>query len=199
MPLRLLVATPLGLTVTLALVFVMQTLIDTGLNPLSERISPRLPVWIAQPPADAPPIIDVPVLPRPIPTPLPPPVKFAQDDDGFDAIGVKLITEAPSDSKRPVFDISPLADGALVQITTAQPVYPASALQRRLEGHVTVRFDVNAKGRTENVQVTDASHAVFERAAVSAATKLRFKPTVVDGRPQPTRGMAYRFRFELED
>ena len=198
MPFRLLVATPLGLTVTLALVLVMQTLIDTGLNPLSERISPRLPVWIAEPVVDTPPVDDLP-LTRPSPAPIPP------ADTPYELRRTRrnrshtIDPNAVGQLNEPVFDISPLANGALVQITTAQPVYPARALQQRLEGYVTVRFDVNAKGQTENLQVTDASHAVFERPAIRAASKLRFKPTVVDGRPQTTHGMVYRFRFELED
>ena len=199
MPLRLLAATPLGLTVTLALVLVMQTLIDTGLNPLTSRISPKLPVWIAQPPADLPPVAEPPALLRPSPAPITPSVHYAHTDDAVKVTGVTLSAEPPTGSKQLVLDISPLADGALVQIRTAQPVYPISALERSLEGYVTVRFDVDARGRTENVQVVEASHAVFERAAVRAASKLRFKPTVVDGSPQPTRGMAYRFRFELDD
>ena len=198
MPFRLLAATPLGLTVTLALVFVMQTLIDTGMNPLSDRIAPKLPVWIAEPPTEVPPIADPPSLLHPNPAP-PPPVNHTVADALPEAIGVHYAPKPPAGTKTPVLGFSPLANGALMQVTTAPPVYPASALERRIEGYVTVRFDVNVRGRTENVRVVDASHTVFEAAAVRAAKKLRFKPAVVDGQPQPALDMAYRFRFQLDD
>ena len=67
-----------------------------------------------------------------------------------------------------------------------------------LEGWVVVEFDVSGSGTVENVRVIESSHRVFERAAVRAAERFRYRPRVVDGVPQPTRGVRNRFRFEME-
>ena len=63
---------------------------------------------------------------------------------------------------------------------------------------MTVRFDVNADGTVSNVTVMDSSSHVFERAAIKAARKFRFKARVVDGVPQPSYGLQNRFVFKME-
>ncbi|MEM9209679.1 MAG: energy transducer TonB, partial [Pseudomonadota bacterium] len=70
---------------------------------------------------------------------------------------------------------------------------------RGVEGFVTVRFDVDTRGQTRNVTVVASSHAGFERAAIRAAEKFRYRAQIVDGQPVTTTGLHYRFRFELDD
>ena len=90
------------------------------------------------------------------------------------------------------------ADNALINIINAEPDYPIAATARGLEGFVIVSFDVTELGTVENVSVVDSSHKVFEKPAIGAAYRSRYKPRTVDGVPQATRGLRKRFRFEMK-
>lgn len=91
-----------------------------------------------------------------------------------------------------------LLDGPLVAIVRVEPAYPVAATSRSLEGFVTVRFDVNADGTVSNATVVESSSSIFERAAIKAVRKFRFKARVVDGVPQPSYGLQNRFVFKME-
>ncbi len=95
-------------------------------------------------------------------------------------------------------DIGVLGDGPLVAMMRAQPVYPIRAQEQGLEGHVLVQFDVMADGSVTNVIVIESSHSVFERAAIAAAERFRYKAQVVDGVSQATYGLRNLFTFEME-
>jgi periplasmic protein TonB len=101
----------------------------------------------------------------------------------------------PGDS-RPVAGIR-MTDGPLVAIVRVQPVYPAVAEARGLEGWVLVQFDVLADGHVANAFVVDSSSRVFEKSALNAAYRFRFKPRVVDGESLATTGIQNLFRFEM--
>jgi protein TonB len=90
-------------------------------------------------------------------------------------------------------------DGPLIAIVRVQPTYPAAAEAKGLEGWVDVRFDVMTTGQVTNIEVTASSHRVFEKAAIRAAQKFRFRAPVVDGVPQVASGVDYRFRFEMNN
>jgi protein TonB len=70
---------------------------------------------------------------------------------------------------------------------------------RGIEGWVTVQFDVLPDGTVGNVTVIESSNRSFERSAIQAAGRFRFKARVVDGVPQTSTGVQYRFRFELDN
>ena len=95
-------------------------------------------------------------------------------------------------------EIGVLGDGPLVAIVRVQPVYPIRAQERGLEGHVLVQFDVMPDGTVTNITVVESSHSVFERAAMDAASRFRFKARVVDGVPQASYGLRNLFTFEME-
>ena len=61
---------------------------------------------------------------------------------------------------------------------------PARAAARRLEGYVIV---------------TDSSNALFDRYAVDAAYKFKYKPHFIDGVPVDSHGMRNKFTFVLEN
>ncbi len=64
------------------------------------------------------------------------------------------------------------------------PRYPFSARRRRIEGYVVVEFTVTETGEVEDVRVVEASpRGVFERAAISAIKRWRFKPKMREGKP----------------
>lgn len=91
------------------------------------------------------------------------------------------------------------SDGALVNMVRVSPVYPARALAMGLEGYVVVQFDVDTSGRVINAVAIECSHSVFEKEAVRAAERFRFKARVIDGVPLETQGIRNMFTFSIEN
>lgn len=91
-----------------------------------------------------------------------------------------------------------MQDGPLVAIVRVEPTYPARPQQAGLEGYVLVQFDVNTDGSVTNITVLESSNKMFEKAAVRAAAKFRYKARVVDGVAQATYGLQNRFVFKME-
>ena len=90
-------------------------------------------------------------------------------------------------------------DGEYLPIVRVNPTYPARAQENGVEGYVVVIFTVTAEGTTSDVQVVESSHKMFERNAVKAALKYKYKPRVVDGEPIPVTGVRVRIEFQLAD
>ena len=87
----------------------------------------------------------------------------------------------------------------LVRIKTAQPKYPERALKRELSGWVDVYFTVSANGDTVAIEVNQSEpQSVFDRAAVDAVEKWKFKPVEYRGRVIDQRAAA-RLVFQLSE
>jgi protein TonB len=91
-----------------------------------------------------------------------------------------------------------MSDGDMLPIVRVQAQYPRRASERGLEGYVVLTFTVNKLGRTENVTVLESTSRVFEKSAIKAVLKYRYKPKVVDGDPVATPGVTYKLTFTLE-
>lgn len=75
-------------------------------------------------------------------------------------------------------------DSDVIALVQPKPRYPAQALSRKLEGWVLVRFNITKEGTVESVEVVDSNpKGVFEREAVRAAWRYKFKPKLVNGEP----------------
>jgi periplasmic protein TonB len=194
---RIACATATGVTVTLLLLFLMQLLIrfDTPLpgaarEPLFRLASVRIKV--------DPPVkeetnhyeqLKHPVKPTPARPGLP--------------VFVPLVPGLPSGvpARPPVIETALPAvhyDAPLVTVMAVEPDYPMRASEEGLEGFVTVRFDVQANGEATNFRIVAASHPLFERSAVKAMSRFRFRARVVDGVPQPSYGLERRFVYRME-
>jgi TonB family protein len=84
---------------------------------------------------------------------------------------------------------APVSIGSLFAKSRSRstPSYPAAAKSARIAGVVTVFLLVNEKGEVESVERTDG-HATLTPAAVEAARRWKFHPTVVNGQPVRVRG-----------
>ncbi|SDD81676.1 energy transducer TonB [Kordiimonas lacus] len=90
-----------------------------------------------------------------------------------------------------------VSDGERIPIVRVNPTYPRRALIDGVEGWVILDFTVSEMGTVENAVVIDANpKGYFERAALKAIQKFKYKPTVVDGQPRASRGQ-FRMTFEL--
>ncbi|MHB1271794.1 MAG: energy transducer TonB [Rhodanobacter sp.] len=69
-----------------------------------------------------------------------------------------------------------------VLVTGAVPRYPPAALRARESGWVVVSFTVEPNGHTSNISVVSAEpRRVFDRAAMDAVKRYRFKPAMRNG------------------
>ena len=97
------------------------------------------------------------------------------------------------------YTLEKYVDGPLAAIVRVSPTYPPVMNARGLEGHVLVQFDVLADGRVANIVVVESSHSGFNKAAIKAAERFKYKPRVVDGVPMASTGIQNLFRFRMED
>jgi protein TonB len=195
-----------GSFVTLALLYWMQHLI------VSEPT-----VWVAkrppfsssrlhevrEPPFEPRPPRDRPVPPDPPPTPpaLADSVTIIDKPTPLSA-GIEIPTGRHFGDPRPPFGSGTgpgVTDHELTPIARVQPVYPYAAARRELEGRVVVEFTVTARGTVRDPRVVTSSDAVFERAALAAALRFRYRPQVVDGNPVAVPGVRAEFEFRLHD
>jgi TonB family protein len=86
-------------------------------------------------------------------------------------------TEAPPPPPAPKLTKAP----ALIK--SADPKYPAEALEQKLSGEVTMLLDIDADGHVTNVQVTKPAGHGFDEAAAAAAAEMEFSPAEIDGKP----------------
>lgn len=90
------------------------------------------------------------------------------------------------------------SDGDYLPIVKVAPIYPRRALERGLEGYVILEFTVTKNGTVADIVVIESTNSVFNRAAMKAAAKFKYKPKVVDGEPVAVSGVANKITFELE-
>ena len=71
----------------------------------------------------------------------------------------------------------------LIPLVRIPPKYPMRAARRRQQGWVKIEFTITRTGRVTNSAVIAAKPAnVFNRAALKAIAKWKFKPKVVNGK-----------------
>ena len=90
------------------------------------------------------------------------------------------------------------SDGEYLPIVKVNPVYPRRAQTRGIEGYVLLAFVVTKTGAVRDPVVLEARPpGMFDRAAISAALKFKYKPKVVNGEPIDVAGVRNRIIFEL--
>jgi protein TonB len=80
------------------------------------------------------------------------------------------------------FDVSDL-EKRPEAVSQVAPAYPAELRKARIEGVVTLVFVLNETGRVEDPRVENASRPEFEKPALEAIRKWRFRPGEKDGQP----------------
>jgi len=91
-------------------------------------------------------------------------------------------------------------DRDTVPIVRVEPMYPARAAQRRIEGWVVVEFSIGKMGTVKNVKVVNSEPGtVFDRAALSSVSKWKYKPRVDNGVAVATHGHQTKITFKLDN
>ena len=74
------------------------------------------------------------------------------------------------------------AEGDIIPIVVIRPMYPREAAISGIEGWVQVEFTITEVGTVKDPRVIDASPArIFNREAIRAILKWKFKPRVIEG------------------
>ena len=106
------------------------------------------------------------------------------------------------------------SDGEYLPIVKVSPEYPRRALVEGLAGWVIVEFTVGKAGNVidpvvvgncavpqregqESLECVDRPSSIFDRSALKAAKKFKYKPKVIDGEPIDTAGVRNKITFVL--
>ena len=196
---RYLIGVGLGSVVTFLLFFLMQAVIATDEARLDEGAKGKLLDFVRleedqelqtkqrkpkpPPPPDEPP----PDMPKP---------EFESSDisQGVDVgavdVNVNLNVEGGGFS----------SDGEYLPIVKVNPQYPRRAQTRGIEGYVLLEYIVTKTGAVRDPVVIEAKPpGIFNRAAINAALKYKYKPKVVNGEPIDVAGVKTRITFEMVD
>ncbi|WP_295804052.1 energy transducer TonB [uncultured Microbulbifer sp.] len=85
------------------------------------------------------------------------------------------------------------------------PRYPRRALARGIEGYVVVEFTITSSGSVRNASVVggyDSSGqptTVFDRAALSAVARFKYRPPMAEGQAVEQHGVRNRIVFKMAD
>jgi protein TonB len=91
------------------------------------------------------------------------------------------------------------SDGDYLPIVKVAAVYPRRAQARGIEGFVIVEFTVTKTGAVTSPEVLHAEpEGVFDRAALDAVVKFKYKPRVVDGVAMAVAGVQNKISFEID-
>jgi protein TonB len=190
-----------GLVVTVSLLFVMQLLIVTGKQALTDPRERHKLEFVRVKRNENLNVEDI-IPEKPPKPPETPPETPPQDMDNVnpDAPTINIApptVQAGTDIGGP--GSMNIAEGDYLPIVRVAPVYPARALSRGLEGFVDLSFTVTAAGTVKDPIVLQSTSSLFERAATRAVLKFKYKPRVVDGVPVAVPGVKTRISFQLED
>ena len=91
------------------------------------------------------------------------------------------------------------SDRELTPVVRVTPVYPPRAQEKGIEGWVVVEFTVTESGSVADASIVDASpKRIFNRAALRAIRKWKYKPKIVDGKPVKQPNQKTKLDFTLE-
>jgi protein TonB len=200
MALRYIIGVVLGAVATFLLFMIMQSVIKSDRSPFTEGFDGRIVDFVRLEEDQ-----DIEIKERK-PKPPPPP------------------DEPPPDMPKPEFDSSDVSqgvdigavdvnvdlnvggtggfssDGEYLPIVKVAPVYPRRAQTRGIEGYVLLEFTVTKTGAVIDPVVIDAKPpGIFDRAAINAALKFKYKPKVVNGEAIDVAGVRNLITFELEE
>ena len=92
----------------------------------------------------------------------------------------------------------PPADAGPLWLNPAAPLYPKQAFQEKIEGKVTVGFDITNVGSTGNIHILGATPpGVFDAEAIEDVKQRIYQPPVVDGQPQALPGQTTAIDYKL--
>lgn len=116
----------------------------------------------------------------------------------LDSENIKISAPIISLSGSPTLGLAG-GEGDYLPIVKVQPIYPQRALNRGISGYVIVEFTVSKTGSIKDIVVIEAQpKGIFDRAAIKAAGKFKYKPRIVDGEAVEVTGVQNKITFRIE-
>lgn len=196
------VAFGLAVVVTLALLWSMQRLIAGGNDVLTEPPRGNVLDFIRLKQDET--VQKKERKPQKPPKPKEPPPQMKtpqmqQSNPNADAVSTSFTADIQADSGLSGGLNLESGDGDYLPIVKVAPIYPRRAQSRGIEGYVIVEFTVTKNGSVRDPLVIEAKpEGVFNRAAMDAALKFKYKPRVVDGVATEVAGVQNKISFEID-
>lgn len=196
-----------GVAITFGLLVLMYTLIATNAKaPEEDESTPLANIWQAQEDIEDNFKKFEPIKPE---AKEPPPPRIKQEQSKVDDVKLSVNIDAPkADTGLNIGSGGFGANSEARPIKRVAPRYPQRALERGQEGHVIVEFTVSVNGIVLDPVVLEGfvkqkdgslkASTVFNREALRAAKKLKFKPKIEENQPVEFI-TTYQFTFELEE
>ncbi|GLX79714.1 protein TonB [Thalassotalea insulae] len=196
------IAFALAALVTLALLWSMQRLIAGGNDVMSEPPRGNVLDFIRLKQEEN--IVKKERKPQKPPKPKEPPPQMQtpqmqQSNPNTNAISTSFTADVQADTGLAGGLSLDSADGDYLPIVKVAPIYPRRAQSRGIEGYVIVEFIVTKNGSVRDPIVIEAKpEGLFDRAAIDAALKFKYKPRVVDGNATEVAGVQNKISFEID-
>ena len=196
--LRYAIGVAIGMVATLLLFFLMQALIKSDQNPFSALGQGEILEFVRL--EDEKELITKPRRPkRPPPPDKMPPDMPKPDFDTKTTQGIDIRQKEVLPDKEGLIGPGFETDGEYLPIVKVALVYPRRAQQRGIEGYVLLEFVVTTSGAVRDPVVVEAKPpGVFDRAAIQAALKFKYRPKVANGERMEVSGVRNLIKFELE-
>lgn len=188
----------LGVAVTFGLLFVMQLMIATGRDALTEPKTVRLVDFVRVERDSRVETRERKPERPPEPEQRPEAVRPDIDTAALGSLPVTMSAPAIELGASVTGGIGTVSDGEYLPIVKVAPIYPTRALMKRLEGYVMVRFTVTVTGAVKDVEVLESTAQIFEDPAVEAALKFKYKPRVINGTPVEVVGVRNKIVFTMD-
>jgi len=92
------------------------------------------------------------------------------------------------------------ADADVMPLVRVNPRYPPRAQARGVEGWVYLEFTITPQGTTTDIVVLDSDpKGYFERSAVNAVKKYKYKPRIEGGKAVPRPGVQIVLSFDIQE
>ena len=90
-------------------------------------------------------------------------------------------------------------DSGVTPLVRIEPQYPRKAAMQGIEGWVLLKFDISPAGTVGNIQILGSKPSrIFDRAAVRALRKWKYRPKMEDGKPIEQKNLKIQLDFTLE-
>jgi len=199
---RYLIGFVLSVIVTLALLWSMQALIAGGKNVLTDAPRGNVLDFICLKKEQQ--LVkkerkpQKPAKPKEPPPPMTQP-KMQQSNPNVNAVSTSFSASIEADMSLSGGLSLGSGDGDYLPIVKVAPIYPRRAQSRGIEGYAIVEFTVTTNGSVQNPVVVESNpEGVFDRAAMDAALKFKYKPRVVDGVAMAVSGVRNKISFQID-
>jgi protein TonB len=196
---RIAISTVLGIITSFGLFWVMQALV--GVTGELKEAGNKLSIEFVRLRLDKNPETkkrEPPKREKPQQQPTPPPMNMAKNMNP--AEGVTAIVSM-MDTDVDLTEATSLGAGGsdrdVVPLVEIDPEYPQRAQARKIEGYVDVEYTVTAMGTVADAKVIGSKPPyIFDRSALNAIRRWKYKPKIKDGVAVPRIGMQIRLHFK---